>query len=77
MRFGNIEIRNPLHEFCVFEDTGPHTSLLLALFVDVCLRYPNETDNQDAYLDGRGNPVPKGSNPAHLYPPESVWWLKP
>lgn len=35
---------------------------------------PNSTGIQDKYLDPKGNPVPKGSEPSHLYPPEWVWW---
>ncbi len=35
---------------------------------------PNATGNHDKYLDAKGNPVPKGSEPSHLYPPEWVWW---
>ena len=35
---------------------------------------PDSTGNRDKYLDAQGNPVPKGSEPSHLYPPEWVWW---
>jgi RHS repeat-associated protein len=37
---------------------------------------PNTTNGKkDAYLDANGNPVPKGSEPSHLYPPEWIWWI--
>ena len=26
------------------------------------------------YLDGNGEAVPRGSDPAHLYPPIKMWW---
>ena len=29
---------------------------------------PNSTGDKDKYLDGKGNPVPKGSDASHLYP---------
>ncbi len=35
---------------------------------------PNTTGNRDYYLDSNRNPVPKGSEDSHLYPPEWVWW---
>ncbi len=35
---------------------------------------PNTTGNYNEYLDQHGNPVPKGSNESHLYPPKWVWW---
>jgi|GEM_PF-1142386 len=35
---------------------------------------PNSTGNHDKYLDAKGNPVPKGSEPSHLYPQEWIWW---
>ena len=35
---------------------------------------PNSTGKHDKYLDQYGNPVPKGSDESHLYPPEWVWW---
>ncbi|CAN5521337.1 hypothetical protein BH10BAC1_BH10BAC1_21080 [soil metagenome] len=36
---------------------------------------PNSTKgNNDKYLDANGNPVPKGSERSHLYPPGWVWW---
>jgi len=35
---------------------------------------PSATGNYDKYLDAQGNPVPKGSEPSHLYPPEWIWW---
>ena len=35
---------------------------------------PNSTDRHDEYLDAWGKPVPDGSEPSHLYPPEWVWW---
>ncbi len=36
---------------------------------------PNSTGDQDKYLDEKGNPVPKNSDPSHLYRPENVWWI--
>jgi hypothetical protein len=35
---------------------------------------PNKTGKKDWYLDSEGNPVPDGSEPSHLYPPEWAWW---
>ena len=35
---------------------------------------PNSSGNHDKYLDAKGNAVPKGSEPSHLYPPEWIWW---
>jgi hypothetical protein len=35
---------------------------------------PNSKGDSDKYLDQHGNPVPKGSEESHLYPPEWVWW---
>ena len=35
---------------------------------------PNSKGDRDKYLDQYGNPVPKGSDESHLYPPEWVWW---
>ncbi len=32
--------------------------------------------NEIAILDSDGNPVPDGSEPSHLYPPECAWWQK-
>jgi len=31
---------------------------------------PYSTGKHDKYLDGQGNPVPKGSDSSHLYPSE-------
>jgi len=31
---------------------------------------PNQTNDNNAYLDGNKNPVGKGSDPSHLYPPK-------
>jgi len=36
---------------------------------------PNSNGKKDYYFDNNGNPVPKGSDPSHLYRPEAVWWL--
>jgi RHS repeat-associated protein len=33
---------------------------------------PNRTGQKDQYLDQNGNPVPRGSEPSHLYP--KSWW---
>jgi len=35
---------------------------------------PNSTGRGDYYLDSKGNPIPKGSESSHLYPPDWVWW---
>ena len=35
---------------------------------------PNTTGKFDQYLDAQGNPVPKGSEASHLYPPTRVGW---
>jgi RHS repeat-associated protein len=35
---------------------------------------PNATGKENYYLDSNGNPVPKGSESSHLYPPDWVWW---
>jgi len=35
---------------------------------------PNSIGDYDKYLDANGTPVPKGSQPSHLYPPDWVWW---
>ena len=35
---------------------------------------PNFTNKSDYYLDSKRNPVPKGSEASHLYPPKWVWW---
>ena len=35
---------------------------------------PNSTGKKNYYLDSNGNPVPKGSESSHLYPPEWIWW---
>lgn len=35
---------------------------------------PNSKGKRDKYLDPAGNPVAKGSNASHIYPPSWVWW---
>lgn len=35
---------------------------------------PNNKNKQYKYLDENGNPVGKGSEASHLYPPDQAWW---
>jgi RHS repeat-associated protein len=35
---------------------------------------PNSKGKYDEYLDKNYNPVPRGSEDSHLYPPQWVWW---
>lgn len=35
---------------------------------------PNSKSRHDGYLDRYGNPVRRGSDASHLYPPNGIYW---